>query len=168
MSKVKLLPGGGMTVEYQLTEVNGGEPSVVDYNATHTRTAHPDLLQKFNALRPIFGRVFGVSAFLAFLREKKYEEMQDAERFADGLLDCYEVRSVAWAGTGNAVVLGAVFKTDTNFKTAVNTPRIKTDLETWGFEEELCDILDSIENEVYEYLFCGKQAQMSLFGQEDE
>ena len=35
---------------------------------------------------------------------------------------------------------------------------------SFGFEEELEEIVGKIEREVYAYLFDGKQAQLSLFG----
>ena len=38
---------------------------------------------------------------------------------------------------------------------------------SFGFEEELEEIVGKIEREVYAYLFDGKQAQLSLFGAEN-
>ena len=37
---------------------------------------------------------------------------------------------------------------------------------SFGFEEELETIVDAIKKEVYEYLFKGKQAQLTLFGEQ--
>ena len=39
---------------------------------------------------------------------------------------------------------------------------------SFGFEEELETIVEAIKKEVYAYLFKGKQAQLSLFGEEQE
>lgn len=45
---------------------------------------------------------------------------------------------------------------------------MKYAVETFGFEEELENIVCDIENEVYEFLFDGKRAQMDLFGADGE
>lgn len=45
---------------------------------------------------------------------------------------------------------------------------MKYNVETFGFEEELENIVCDIENEVYEFLFEGKKAQMDLFGADGE
>ena len=59
----------------------------------------------------------------------------------------------------------AVLETPNGLKTAINTPRIKLAQISYGFEEELEAITEQIKGEVYAYLFKGKQAQLSLFGQ---
>ena len=90
-----------------------------------------------------------------------------ARNFADELLSKIEVRGVAWSGTGDntGVVITSVFETPNGLKTCINTPRIKMATISFGFEEELEIIVESIKKEVYAYLFKGKQAQMSLFGE---
>ena len=90
-----------------------------------------------------------------------------ARNFADELLAKIEVRGVAWSGTGDntGVVITSVFETPNGLKTCINTPRIKMATISFGFEEELETIVESIKKEVYAYLLKGKQAQMSLFGE---
>ena len=57
LSKVKLLPKGGLCAEYQVTVIVDGENSLIDRNETCTRDVHPDLLGLFDDLRNIVGRV---------------------------------------------------------------------------------------------------------------
>lgn len=45
---------------------------------------------------------------------------------------------------------------------------MKFNTETFGFEEELEYNVSDIENEVYEFLFNGKKAQLELFGADGE
>ena len=89
-----------------------------------------------------------------------------ARNFADELLQKIEVRGISWSGTGakSGVVITAVYETANGLKTCINTPRIILATISFGFEEELETIVESIKKEVYAYLFKGKQAQMSLFG----
>ena len=170
LPKVKLNPNGGLQADYQVTETVGGEPSVTDYHANVSRDIHPDLRGLFEDLRPIVGRVFNITSFLTFLDsdEMKLTESKKmmARAFADELIAKIDVRGVSWSGTDDntGVVITAVFETPNGLKTCINTPRIKMATISFGFEEELETIVESIKKEVYAYLFKGKQAQMSLFG----
>lgn len=171
LSKVKLLPKGGIQAEYQVTQVVGGEPSVLDRNETCTRDVHPDMSQMFADLRMIVARVFNITSFLTLLEsdEMKLPESKKmlARNFADELVAKIEVRGVSWSGSDDnvGVVITSVFETPNGLKTCINTPRIKLAQISFGFEEELETIVEAIKKEVYAYLFCGKQAQLSLFGE---
>ena len=174
LSKVKLLPKGGIQAEYQVTQTIDGDASLIDRNETCTRDVHPDLAAMFEDLRTIVGRVFNITSFLTLLEsdEMKLPESKImlARSLADELLSKIEVRGVSWSGTGDnvGVVITAVFETPNGLKTCINTPRIKMAQISFGFEEELETIVESIKTEVYAYLFKGKQAQLSLFGQDGE
>ena len=169
LSKVKLNPNGGLQADYQVTETVGGEPSVTDYHANVSRDIHPDLRGLFEDLRPIVGRVFNITSFLTFLDsdEMKLPESKKmlARAFADELIAKIDVRGVSWSGTDDntGVVITAVFETPNGLKTCINTPRIKMATISFGFEEELEKIVEAIKTEVYQFLFNGKQAQLSLF-----
>lgn len=168
LSKVKLLPKGGIQAEYQVTQTVDGENSLIDRNETCTRDVHPDLLGLFADLRNIVGRVFNITSFLTFLEaEVVNHNIKDRARaFADELLEKIEVRGLSWSGTGDksGVVITAVYETANGLKTCINTPRIVLATISFGFEEELETIVETVKKEVYAYLFKGKQAQLSLFG----
>lgn len=171
LSKVKLLPKGGIQVNYQISQVVDGDSSVIDRNETCTRDVHPDLLGLFEDLRNIVGRVFNITSFLTLLEsdEMKLPESKRllARDFADELLQKIDVRGISWSGTDDnvGVVITSVFETPNGLKTCINTPRIKIAQISFGFEEQLETIVDAVKAEVYAYLFKGKQAQLSLFGQ---
>lgn len=171
LSKVKLLPKGGLQAEYQVTVNVDGENSLIDRNETCTRDVHPDLLGLFEDLRNIVARVFNITSFLTLLESDEFA-LSDAQKalarsFADEIVEKIEVRGVAWSGTGDntGVVITSVFETPNGLKTCINTPRIKMATISFGFEEELEQIVERIKTEVYAYLFKGKQAQLSLFGE---
>ena len=172
LSKVKLNPNGGLQADYQVTETVGGEPSITDYHANVSRDIHPDLRGLFEDLRPIVARVFNITSFLTLLEsdEMKLTESKKlmARQFADELIAKIDVRGVSWSGTDDnvGVIITAVFETPNGLKTCINTPRIKTAQISFGFEEEMEKIVDAIKTEVYQFLFNGKQAQLSLFGEQ--
>lgn len=171
LSKVKLNPNGGLQADYQVTETVGGEPSVTDYHANVTRDIHPDLRGLFEDLRPIVARVFNITSFLTLMdsADMKLPESKKllAREFANELIAKIDVRGVSWSGSDDnmGVIVTAVFETPNGLKTCINTPRIKMAQISFGFEEELETIVGAIKKEVYEFLFKGKQAQLSLFGQ---
>ena len=172
LSKVKLNPSGGLSADYQVTEIVGGEPSVTDYSASVSREIHPDLKGCFDDLRSIVGRVFNITSFLTLLESEDMKlpasKMLTARAFAQELISKIDVRGVSWSGSEDnaGVVITAVFETPNGLKTCINTPRIKLAQISFGFEEELETIVNDIKKEVYAFLFKGKQAQLSLFGEQ--
>ena len=159
LSKVKLNPNGGLQA---------------DYHANVSRDIHPDLRGLFEDLRPIVARVFNITSFLTLLEsdEMKLTESKKmaARQFANELVEKIDVRGVSWSGSDDnvGVVITAVFETPNGLKTCINTPRIKTAQISFGFEEEMEKITDAVKAEVYQFLFNGKQAQLSLFGADGE
>ena len=170
LSKVKLNPNGGLQADYQLTETVGGETSITDYHANVSRDIHPDLRGLFDDLRPIVARVFNITSFLKLVESGEMkstkQQKENARAFADELIHKIDVRGVSWSGTSDnvGIVITSVFETPNGLKTCINTPRIKVGQISFGFEEELEKIVDLVKTEVYEFLFNGKQAQLSLFG----
>lgn len=174
LSKVKLLKDGGLDVHYEVTEVVGNESYTNKYHVLSAKDIHPDLRNLFNDLRPIMGRVFNITSFKTlmgtpdFKATKKQTEI--AESFAKECLNNIEVRGVSLSGQDDnvGVVLTGLFTVSNNQKTAINTPRLKYNTETFGFEEILETIVQGIEEEVYAFLFKGKKAQLELFGADGE
>ena len=120
------------------------------------------------------GRIFNITSFLSmvetsdFKATKKQSEL--SRDFADEMLKNIEVRGVSFSGQDDnvGVVLTGLFTVSNNQKTAINSPRLKFNTETFGFETELEAIVAGIENEVYAFLFKGKKAQLELFGADGE
>lgn len=174
LSKVKLLKDGGLDVHYEVTEVVGNESYTNKYHVESAKDIHPDLRDCFDRLRPIMGRIFNITSFLSmvetsdFKATKKQSEL--SRDFADEMLKNIEVRGVSYSGQDDnvGVVLTGVFTVSSNQKTAIISPRLKFNTETFGFEEELEAIVADIENEVYAFLFKGKKAQLELFGADGE
>ena len=165
LSKVKTLKDGGLDVHYEVTETIGNESYTNKYHVESAKDIHPDLRDCFDRLRPIMGRIFNITSFLS---TKKQSEL--SRDFADEMLKNIEVRGVSFSGQDDnvGVVLTGLFAVSNNQKTAINSPRLKFNTETFGFEEELEEIAADIETEVYAFLFKGKKAQLELFGSDGE
>ena len=171
LSKVKLLKDGGLDVHYEVTEVVGNESYTNKYHVLSAKDIHPDLRKLFNDLRPIMGRIFNITSYKSMMATPDFKatkkQLEIADLFADECLKDIEVRGVSLSGQDDnvGVVLTGLFTVSNNQKTGINSPRLKFNTETFGFEEELETIVNSIENEVYGFLFEGKKAQLELFGE---
>ena len=144
--KVKIDPKGGLRADYQVTVADGGEPTIIERSENCSAEIHPDLRAAVNALREFVCKCF---AFPADFLEK------------------IEIRGVAWSGTGDGVgiVITSVLESANGLKSALNTPRIKVTQQSYGFEEDLEVAVDAVKAQVFAYLFDGKRAQLSLFGE---
>lgn len=174
LSKVKTQKDGGLDVHYEVTETVGNESYINKYHVESAKDIHPDLRECFDQLRPIMGRIFNITSFLSMVETddfKANKKQQEAARnFADEMLKNIEVRGVSFSGQDDnvGVVLTGLFTVSNNQKTAINSPRLKFNNSTFGFEEELEEIAANIEREVYLFLFKGKKAQLELFGMDGE
>ena len=146
LTKVKLLPGGGLAADYSASVIIKGEASTTDYSVSCNRDVHPDLAALFSGLRSLIARVF----------------QWDGE-----MVELIEVRGLSWSGKDDneGIVITALYETANGQKVAINTPRIRLSSESFGFEQLLAEDAARIKSEVYEFLFNGKQAQLSLFGE---
>lgn len=170
LSKVKVLKDGGLDVHYEVTEIVGTEYYVNKYHVESAKDIHPDLRALFDRLRPIMGRIFNITSFLSMMETDDFKatkkQKDQARDFADEMMRNIEVRGVSLSGQDDnvGVVLTGQFTVSNNQQTAINSPRLRYNSETFGFEEELEDIVCNIEREVYAFLFKGKKAQLELFG----
>lgn len=174
LSKVKLIKDGGLDVHYDVTETIGNESYTNKYHVESAKDIHPDLRACFERLRPIMGRIFNITSFLSFIETpdtKATKAQKNAAReFADEMLKSIEVRGISYSGQYDnvRVVLMGLLTVSNNQKTAINSPCLRFNTETFGFEEELEEIAADIETEVYAFLFKGKKAQLELFGADGE
>lgn len=174
LTKVKLIKDGGVDVHYDVTESAGDEVYINKYHIECTKDPHPDLNNCFKALRPIMARLYNLTSYKTLLETEEFgaskKQKQLADDFANEAMGNIEMRGVSFSGSGDnqGVVLTGLFEFSNGQKAAINSPRLKFECESFGFEEELENICRQIEVEVYAYLFKGKKAQLELFGADGE
>lgn len=169
LTKAKVTKDGGLDVHYEVTEVIGAETYRNKYHVESAKDIHPDLARQFKILAPIMARVLNISSFLSCVDSPDFKATRSqkdlARDYSDSLIGNIDIRGVSLSGNDDnvAVIITSVYKIAGNLKTCINSPRLKFNTETFGFEEELEDIVDTIEKEVYLFLFKGKKAQGELF-----
>lgn len=172
LSKAKLASGGGLDVHYEVLEKEGDKHYLNKHHDECAQDVHPKLSKLFQELRPIVGRIFNITSFKTLMETEEFsasdEQKMLGEDFAQECLDKIEVRGISLSGKEDkvGVVITSVYEVANGQKVAINTPRLRLGYETWGFEEELEKIVYGIENEVYEFIFMDKKAELSLFGED--
>jgi hypothetical protein len=171
LEKVKLTKTGGLDVHYSVNEKLGAEFYSNKYHIMSSKDVHPDLRKLFSKLNPIVARVFNMDSFVTEVIESAGFDATDMQKelardYAEACVDRISVRGISISGKdeNQGVTIAGVYETDELIKTSICTPKINYATEVFGFESELEDIVFDIEDEVYQYLFEGKKAQLELFG----
>lgn len=140
LTKFKTKPNGSVIASYT---INLGD-ALVERTDICGRLPHPDLKRVFEDATAVVSDILGIEG-----------------------ADKFEVRGLALSGSGDnaAVIITSVYTTPNGMKTAINTPRIKFSGEEY---DTLRAFVDKAIAESYAYLFEGKEAQLSIFGEEPE
>ena len=173
LNKVKVIPGGGLDVTFEVEEECGAEIYRENYHLSSTKEIHPDLKKLFDHLKPIMARVYHLSFFRSLMETPEFKATKNQRELAENafaeVLEKLNVTGVSLSGKYEnvGVLLTGTFTADSNQKIAINSHRMKFSDERYGFEEEMERIIGDIESEVYAFLFNGKKAQLELFSGED-
>ena len=134
------------------------------------RTYTPDLRECFDCFALNHGTIFNITSFCQWSKptilRRTRTKREVARNFADENVENIKVLGVSYSGQDDnvGVVLTGLFTVSNNQKTAINSPCLKFNTETFGFEEELAAIVADIENEVYAFLFKGKRRKLNCSG----
>ena len=170
LNKVKVIPGGGLDVTFEVEETCGAEIYRENYHLSSTKEIHPDLKKLFDQLKPIMARVYHLSFFRSLMDTPEFKATKNQRELAENafteVLANLNVTGVSLSGKDEnvGVVLTGTFTADSNQEMAINSHRMKFKDERYGFEEEMERIIGEIEIEVYLFLFKGKKAQLEILG----
>lgn len=171
ISKVKLLKDGGLDCHFETEEVYGDETFTEKLHSESSKDVHPDLRDKLQELAIIVARVFHLTFFNTLVANDKFfankAQVIIAEEMQNELVKKINVTGISWSGqyANEGIVITATLAADNNQRMALNTIRMKFSDTRYGFEEQMEQIAEEVKDEVYEFLFEGKRAQLSLFGQ---
>lgn len=174
LSKAKLDKDGGITINYEVTESIDEQVYSKKFMVESSVDVHPDLKKQFKDLRPIVARTYNFAMITTLLESKEFKgtkaQVEAGRKLYEQLLERITINGISLSGNDDnvGVVVSASYKVKNDQVTAINTPRIKFNTESFGFETELEEILEVIEEEVYLYLFERKKAQLELFGASNE
>ena len=143
LKKVKYIHSiGNVHASIIMEEIRGDEIYLNKNNIESSKPPHPDFVELLSQMIPMAKRVF------------MYENDQVVQ--VTGL-------SITGFKETKAVVITAMVVAPAGIAMVINTHKIELSSDIYAFEEELSNITDKLEKEVFEYLFKGKKAQMELF-----
>lgn len=174
LSKVKTISEGGLDVHFEVEEACGAEVYRENYHVSSTKEIHPDLKRKLDELKPVVARVYHLSFFRSLMDTPEFKATKNQKELAnnafDEIIKKIDVTGISLSGKDDnqGVIITSTFKADSNQKMAIITHRIRFKDTSYGFEEDVEDIVDDLEREVYAFLFKNKKAQLELFNDDGE
>lgn len=174
LSKVKLMKDGGLDCHFEIEQKCGEEIYNEKYHTESAKDVHPDLRACFDKLKPVLARVYHMSFFRTLLDSPDFGASKLQQEFAETafaeIMQKINVTGVALSGSDENVgfVISGTFTADSNQKMAINSHRMKFKDTRYGFEQECEEIIATLEEEAYAFLYEGKKAQLELFSGEEE
>jgi hypothetical protein len=182
LHKIKTLNGGGIEATYKDLVREGNTEHINEHSIKSPVDPSPDLTDQLDELKTIVARCYGING-IDYLRTSPNLDGVETEAFQEvaSLIDkmvLENMKKITVTGvsiTGEkregadnrAIVITAKMHQANGGQIAMNSPRIKLNQERFGFEDQLTTIIEKLEEEVKQYLFEGKKAQLDLFDEQE-
>lgn len=178
VKKVKYLNGGTLEANWNYEVRTGEELHTIDDSIKSTIIPSESLLQCLRDLKPHVVRILSKAPIELVrkskdLSKKQVDAFNTLESVLDGIyqntLNNITITGVAWSGSDDktGVVITFKEKAATGHYVGTATPRIVLSSSSLGIEEEIENIVNKLREEVYDYIYNGKQDQLE-FGLGDE
>ena len=174
LEKVRLTKDGGLDVHYVRNYKEGALSYTDREHIESTKDPHPDLVTKISTLKPILAKMWGYADPKIIVENEKFkatpDQIERIKRLYNEQLQKIEVTGIVVRGEGEKMVVNITGKRKIEGKIAqpLNSPRIALEQKLYGCENDIEDLVPEIKDEVYQYLFEGKCANPTLFGDAEQ
>lgn len=169
LKRVKFIPNG-LEVDYNDCMNVDGETVKTFHKVKDPEYPHPDLQNEAGKLRGYIVRLMGLMNFanITYLSDLSKQDKELNKQFQDFFeiqATRVSIREIVRDEEKNTVIIKYEFTgTDLSlFK--MQTPKINLEGEILKFEIDMDTDLEGMKHEVFDYLFKGKRAQLSMFGE---
>lgn len=176
LQKIKILKGGsGVDIEFNVRREDAGNTVTDRYSKETVTYPHPDLLTAIENLKDLLIKAVGKETIHSerlilthkglFKKASDYEELEKAiEEHIRGEKTKITVTGISISGydSNKGAIITGTYLCKNGAKIAVNSPRIRFEGESFGFEGILSDQCQIIQREAYLYTFQDKQAQQQI------
>lgn len=169
LKRVKFIPNG-LEVDYNDCMNVDGETVKTFHKVKNSEYPHPDLPNEAGKLRWYIVRLMGLMNFanITYLSDLSKQDKELNKQFQDFFeiqATRVSIREIVRDEEKNTVIIKYEFTgTDLSlFK--MQTPKINLEGEILKFEIDMDTDLEGMKHEVFDYLFKGKRAQLSMFGE---
>lgn len=169
VKKIKIGSAGGLEIDFDLTEVIGGESYQSSQQQKSSKEPHPDLAEKLARMAPMVAQIFGFTMSREVVNKKEFEatisQKEYIARLVDELTENIRITGVSISGKEDnvGVVITASYAVDNRQRVALNSPRIMLKSSTRGFEEKLAELVEGLQAEAYEFIYNRKVANPEMF-----
>ena len=174
MTKVKILNGGGIHYEADITMQDGGDTHTVKRKDDITIIPAESLTQPIRDLKEklLYScEYMGMRSVVNHGNFHAKKDQKDAvEKYIDVLKSKTTVYQVSVSGQdkNEGVIITAKIQALNSSVIAINSPRMRYGVSTFGFEEDLHEIVTLIEDELFEYLYNGKKMHLEAFDPKEQ
>ena len=169
LKRVKFIPNG-LEVDYNDCVNVDGETVKTFHKVKNPEYPHPDLRNEADKLRGYIVRLMGLMNFanITYLSDLSKQDKELDKKFKDFFeiqATRILIREIVRDEEKNTVIIKYEFTgTDLSlFK--MQTPKINLESEMLQFEIDMDTDLEGMKHEIFDYLFKGKRAQLSMFGE---
>lgn len=169
LKRVKFIPNG-LEVDYNDCMNLDGETVKTFHKVKNPEYPHPDLQNEAGKLRGYIVRLMGLMNFvnITYLSDLSKIDKELGKKFKDFFeiqATRILIREIVRDEEKNTVIIKYEFTgTDLSlFK--MQTPKINLEGEMLQFEIDMDTDLEGMKHEIFDYLFKGKRAQLSMFGE---
>jgi len=172
LKKFKLLEGL-FQADFSYDFAKSGDVFENEINYKDTRIPHPDIYKFIDELKPVVARIYGYDVLRTICLNDDFKATGSQAEILEKLYQKF---------IGNITVTGFSVSGEDDKKQCIITAKVMTELgvsaintnkilllnDKFGFEEELENIIDSLTDEVYSYIYEGKDCMPSLFTTEEQ
>lgn len=155
LKSVKILNSGGIEAVYAGQKEDSEVTHEMENKVKDSVVPHPDLNSKLRKCGDLTFKMLGLDAI-----GKKNSERQAAERER---INCYKL-TVSGDRDKPQVIVTSKLECG-GYKVPVNSPKVSAENNAWNVD--LVGTISDIEDEVFEYVFNNKKAQLELGDNED-
>lgn len=143
------------------TSFSDGEATYsISLNDHYPIIPHPDLFEQLDKLKIRLADFYGYTLFVSLVNSKDFvgskAQKKYSEQFLEQQLEKIKVNGVSYSGKRNGLRVKGTYN-----GSSINTKILYFVNTEYG--EELEEIANRLEDEMYEYLFKGKKAQLEAF-----
>jgi len=173
LSKIKSIGGGSIEVTYKVHGIDDDQSYSKEINESDTRIPRKELTDLMDEFKSILKECLGFNYFqimsksntLTKVEEDAFKQLETVfDRGNNHMNSLIEISGISLNGSESkrSIVISGKLRQANNSKIAINSPRIVISGNTFGFEEEIEQIIYKIEEEVQVYLFEGERAQLEM------
>lgn len=172
LKRVKFIPNG-LEVDYNDCINVDGEIAKTFHKVKNPEYPHPDLSRMAGNLRNYVAKLMGVMNFanITYLSDLAKQDKELDKQFQDFFeiqATRIMIREIVRDEEKNTVIIKYEFTGVDLSLFKMQTPKIQLEGETLKFEIEMDSDLEYLKHEIFDYLFKGKRAQLSMFDEIQE